>query len=314
MKRLYLIVGCYIVAAFAALADQRADFQAAMSAWEELAAQPTGAVPASQSRSVLAKLDAVWQALPQTEKEAVWPRMALAYVGQAEVDLASNSSSEAARQLKSAGSLYQRFGGRIEYATKSPNTFFERLAKLQTGIASVTGSDPLAGMTDYLFRKQDGKYIVARAELDPEVKGITVDGVTETETLAQVLELSAQDGQAMIERTRWIVGPKGRVDETLRRATREVSFDEDGRLSAKPLNAAVFAPAAKSQEAEPTQPIKTPAPASALPTATPSPSSPPPAVAETPALPAESKWPLWPWLVGIAALIVIVAVALKRRA
>lgn len=38
------------------------------------------------------------------------------------------------------------------------------------------------------------------------------------------------------------------------------------------------------------------------------------AAAETPAVPAERQSPVWPWLVGIAALVVIVAVALKRRA
>jgi hypothetical protein len=216
MKRFYLIASLCIAAAFVVMADQRADFQAAMSAWEELATQPTGVVSAAQSRPVLTKLDALWQALPQSEKEAAWPRMALAYIGQSEVELASNSASEAARQLKTAGTLYQRFGGRIEYSTKSPNAFFERLAKLQAGVAQATGTDPLSGMADYLFRQQGDKYIVARQELDPEVKGITVNGVAEYEVLAQVLQVSAQDGQAMIERTRWVVGPKGRVEETRR--------------------------------------------------------------------------------------------------
>ena len=37
-------------------------------------------------------------------------------------------------------------------------------------------------------------------------------------------------------------------------------------------------------------------------------------VAETPAAPVERKSPVWPWVVGMLALVVIVAVALKRRA
>ena len=49
----------------------------------------------------------------------------------------------------------------------------------------------------------------------------------------------------------------------------------------------------------------------AAPSGSPMPTAP---VAQTPALPAERKSPVWPWLVGIAALIAIVAVALKRRA
>ena len=62
--------------------------------------------------------------------------------------------------------------------------------------------------------------------------------------------------------------------------------------------------------------------ASSLPeTATPVPSiapaaSPQPATpaVQTPALPAEHKSPVWPWVVGILALAVIVALVLKRRA
>lgn len=56
-------------------------------------------------------------------------------------------------------------------------------------------------------------------------------------------------------------------------------------------------------------------PASApVPDATPA-TSPQPAnpVAQTPALPAERKAPVWPWLVGIVALVVIVALVFKRR-
>jgi len=52
----------------------------------------------------------------------------------------------------------------------------------------------------------------------------------------------------------------------------------------------------------------------ASPTAMPKTSSPAPVVAETPAPIAERKSAVWPWVVGILALVVIVAVALKRRA
>lgn len=48
-----------------------------------------------------------------------------------------------------------------------------------------------------------------------------------------------------------------------------------------------------------------------IPTASPQPATP---VAQTPAVPAEHRAPVWPWLVGIAAFVVIIAVALKRRA
>lgn len=54
----------------------------------------------------------------------------------------------------------------------------------------------------------------------------------------------------------------------------------------------------------------TPVPSAAPPTA-PTPVTP---IAQTPAPTVEHKSPMWPWLVGIVALIVIVTVALKRRA
>ena len=49
----------------------------------------------------------------------------------------------------------------------------------------------------------------------------------------------------------------------------------------------------------------------ASPLASPAPTTP---VAQTPAATVQQRAPAWPWLIGIAALIVIVAVALKRRA
>lgn len=59
----------------------------------------------------------------------------------------------------------------------------------------------------------------------------------------------------------------------------------------------------------------TPTPTTPVPTSTPIASTAPATpVAQTPAVPVEERAPVWPWLVGILALIVIVAVALKRRA
>ena len=56
------------------------------------------------------------------------------------------------------------------------------------------------------------------------------------------------------------------------------------------------------------------APTTPVPTATPARSSPTPAIARSPAPVVEGKSPVWPWVVGIAALIMIVAVVLKARA
>ena len=68
-------------------------------------------------------------------------------------------------------------------------------------------------------------------------------------------------------------------------------------------------------DASPQPPIpQPPTPSTPVPTAMPASALPSPAVAESPAPVVEGKSPLWPWLVGILALIVIAALALKRRA
>ena len=59
------------------------------------------------------------------------------------------------------------------------------------------------------------------------------------------------------------------------------------------------------------QPVESTPVAIATPPVAPSPTTPFP---QTPALPSERKSPVWPWVVGMLALVVIVAVALKRRA
>ncbi len=59
----------------------------------------------------------------------------------------------------------------------------------------------------------------------------------------------------------------------------------------------------------PVPPVATPAP-----TETPARPSPTPTVAESPEAVVERKSAVWPWLVGMLVLVVIVAVALKRRA
>ena len=56
------------------------------------------------------------------------------------------------------------------------------------------------------------------------------------------------------------------------------------------------------------------APATPVQTATPAPLPPVPPGAENPAPVVERKSALWPWLIGMLVLVVIVAVALKRRA
>jgi len=80
-----------------------------------------------------------------------------------------------------------------------------------------------------------------------------------------------------------------------------------------PVNLWPVALSPSSPAAPPTPaPEQSPAPATPRITSTPSPPSTTP-MAQTPAVPSERKAPVWPWVVGLAALIVIVALAAKRR-
>lgn len=76
----------------------------------------------------------------------------------------------------------------------------------------------------------------------------------------------------------------------------------------------VSSPQAKNA-ATPAPPVATPTRATPVPTAKPVASpAPTTSVAQTPAAVVERRSPAWPWVVGIAALVVIVALIFKRRA
>jgi hypothetical protein len=103
----------------------------------------------------------------------------------------------------------------------------------------------------------------------------------------------------------------GDLRERVRQAIEEIKNPTPEAKAEPRVKAVALVNASQPQAPAPTA---TPAPASAAATAPPAPSSPTPAVAESPVPAVEHKSSVWPWLVGIAALIVIVAVALKRRA
>jgi hypothetical protein len=248
--------------------------------------------------------------LPRIEQTAEWPQMAMAYVNQASFMLGTNEAIEAGRYLALAATLNRNFGGRLEYATKSPDTFFERLSKLQAGIASQTGSDPLSGMVDYLFQKRGDQYIVAREEMDPEVNGVTIDGVNQSESLVQAHYLKAQDGRVILEETRWFIGPKGSVSSTLNNATREVVRDQYGRYEPNSVQHPVFTAPEGGNE-----PHSSPSPAMASPAgvkdSTPQPkASPTPAAVETES---SSSFPILPVAIVGAVILGIVIYVLRRK-
>jgi len=278
-------------------------FQSSISSLEDA----SGSVDESVSFS---RLESAWAQLPQGDKAAAWPQMSLAYVDESSKRLDAKDPAAAARYLALAGALNQSFGGRLEYATKSPDAFFDRLARLQTKITTRTGVDPLAGVVDYVFQKSGNQYIVARAELDPEVNGVTIDGVEESESLVQAHYLEAQGENVSSENTRWFIGPKGNVAETLRRANREVIQDQYGRYVTKPLQGSAFekpdqakqiAPAVQSTTTPPMTPQVKQAESTAPATLKSSPT-------------AETKSSPWPMIVGTILLLAVAGgIFLKLR-
>lgn len=196
--------------------------------------QSEESIPPQERQAGFARALEAWERLSLEQQASDWPLMSLAYVTQSEYSLQHNDFQSAAKHLRNAGLLQKKFNGRLEYSTKSPGTFFVRLAKLQATITESTGNDPLSGLIQYFFQKEGG-YLAARRELDAEVNGITIPGIAENETIAQLLELAIQDGKAIVKKTRWFIGPKASVAKTIDEANREVSFDSNGRLIVIPL-------------------------------------------------------------------------------
>jgi hypothetical protein len=87
---------------------------------------------------------------------------------------------------------------------------------------------------------------------------------------------------------------------------------EQGLQARPPVTTAAINPTPDPAAATPA--AATPTRSTPVPTATPATPSPAPAVAESPAPVVERKSPVWPWVVGIAALIAILALIFKRRA
>lgn len=291
------------VATFAIYAETPKDlFHSSISSLEDASGSANEA--ASFSR-----LESAWAQLPQGDKAAAWPQMSLAYVDESSKRLDAKDSVTAARYLALAGALNQSFGGRLEYATKSPTAFFQRLARMQTEIASKMGSDPLAGMVNYLFQKDGEKYIVARQELDPEVSGVTIDGVSDSEALVQAHYFNAHEGKVTFENTRWFIGPKGNVADTLNHATREVLQDQYGRFEPMPIQSPILSSSVQAKEIKPAA-QSTPAQPTATPIQSKSQASPTPTT-ETNSAPA--GFPIVPAAIVGAVIVGIVLYLVRRK-
>jgi hypothetical protein len=297
----------FAIATFGIYAETPKDiFQSSISSLED-------ASGSTNEAAIFSRLESAWAQLTLADKAAAWPQMSMAYVNESSRLLDAKDSVAASGYLALAGALNKNFGGRLEYATKSPNFFFDRLARLQVKIATRTGFDPLEGLVDYLFQKRGNQYIVAREELDPEINGVTIGGVKESESLLQVHYLETHGEDVSIESTRWFIGPKGNVADTLRQANREVLQDQYGRYVTGTLRGTVLSNAGQEDHITPSA-QSTPVPPLAMPVqqtksmaqTTPSPKL----KAQTPH---SLSFPILPVAIVVALIVGIVLLILSRK-
>ena len=179
----------------------------------------------------------LWSAAPPEEKVADAHRMALIHFERATRFAASGNFKAAAFELSEEATMQKIFGGRIEFATKSPDIFFRELIELQAQVTAETGSDPLVDKVGYSFQKENDDFTAARLELSDEVAGLTVPGIESDEALALVYRISRQSERFVVSAPKWLVVPKGRLPDVLKQAKREVKFDSTGKMSVMTLQA-----------------------------------------------------------------------------
>jgi hypothetical protein len=179
----------------------------------------------------------MWSAASPEEKDAVAHRMALIHFERATRLAASGNFKAAASELSEEATIQKVIGGRIEFATKSPDTFFRNLIELQAQVTAETGSDPLAGQVGYYFGKDGNGFTAARLELYDDIAGITVPELGADDALALVHRVSRQGGRFVASAPKWFVLPKGRLPDVLKQAKREVGFDSTGKMTVQTLQA-----------------------------------------------------------------------------
>lgn len=176
-----------------------------------------------------------WEKASENEKARFATRLFLVHFRRSQIMASSNNFKEAASELTAEAAMQKEFDGRLEFATKSPDTFFRDLVELQAQLAAETGSDPLAGRVGYSFEKEGDGFTAARLELGDDVAGITVPEIGANEALALVHQLNRQGGKFVATPSRWLVVPKGPLPDVLKQATREVTFDSSGKMVVRHL-------------------------------------------------------------------------------
>jgi hypothetical protein len=178
-----------------------------------------------------------WNKASTDERTQFAIKMFLVHFRRAEILAASGNFKAASEELTAEAVMQKEFGGRIEFATKSPDTFFRDLIELQALVTAETGSDPLVDKVGYSFQKEGDGFTAARLELGDDVAGITVPEIKSEEALALVHRISRQGGRFVASAPKWFVVPKGRLPDVLKQAKREVGFDSTGKMTVQTLQA-----------------------------------------------------------------------------
>ena len=134
---------------------------------------------------------------------------------------------------------------------------------------------------------------------DESVRAMAAELFGEYGTEARIAQLEA----ALTDRAKSL---------TAEQVKRDYSF-KYGYAAIEKLRQRWRQPAGERVEAPPLPAPNSPSPSTPVSTATPAASSPAPTVAESLAPAVDHKSPVWPWLVGIAALTVIALLVWKRR-
>lgn len=202
-----------------------------LAAIQDITASPTDAEYLQVSSQALQ----MWSVAPPEVREAAAHRMALIHFERSKRLAASGNFNAAASELSEEATMQKVFGGRIEFATKSPDAFFRDLVELQAQLTAKTGIDPLANKVDYSLQKDGDGFTAARLEIGDDIAGITVPEIGADEGLALVYRLNRQGGKFVAAAPRWLVVPKGQLPDVLKQATREVVFESGGKMIVYPL-------------------------------------------------------------------------------
>ncbi|MCB1130052.1 MAG: hypothetical protein KDN05_02920 [Verrucomicrobiae bacterium] len=171
-----------------------------------------------------------WEKLPSSEQGDLAHLVSGLYFRRAQWLASQEEFEEASDDLLAEVEVQRRFGGHLEFSTKSPDGFFRELVVVHATVADGLGYDPLAGLVDYSFERGGGGGRFARIEKNTDIGGIEVPGLNDDERIATVHRVGRANEHLAILDTHWLVIPDGELPEVLEKATRSLSFDRDGKL------------------------------------------------------------------------------------